>query len=484
MQTMKKPGKLLAFSLVTSFLLLLICSKCSPLYPFNDWVDVHCFLTVGRGIKHGLVPYRDLYEQKGPLLYFLVAIATLFSETSFLPLFMMEVVFYALYIFESMKIVLLWTENKAVYLFAPFVFMTVTVSLAFYYGFSAEELCLPFLAIPLQIVLTHFRKATELRKQECFIIGICAAASFWIKYVFCGFFVGLVLIVSLWHYQERKNIFNSMISSIAGFFSVTIPILGWYAVKGGLKDLFQVYFYNNIMFYPGEQTTPVMIASQLAGSLMKDSFLWAFLGLAGIVYLAVSFKNNQWEFLTILATLVMIIIFITMTSRYFVYYSLLLALYTPLVLIPIGTRIPLGKTGVKGFAALIVLSITLAAGASYAVSPNTYMIGVSRKSLPQYVFAEIMHDKKENPTLLNYEFLDGGFYYAAGILPINRFSCKFNIYLAEQIMEQKTLIEEGKVDFVVTRERTSIPGDKYQIISSMELFSYPDDFTYYLFERM
>ena len=88
---MRIDRKLLVFSIATAFFLLLICTKCSPLYPFNDWVDVHCFLTIGRGIKHGLVPYRDLYEQKGPLLYFIVALATYISETSFAPLFVTEI---------------------------------------------------------------------------------------------------------------------------------------------------------------------------------------------------------------------------------------------------------------------------------------------------------------------------------------------------------------------------------------------------------
>ena len=58
-----------------------VCSKSSPLYPMNDWVDVNCFFTVGRGITHGMVPYLDLYEQKGPLIYFLYALAALISES-------------------------------------------------------------------------------------------------------------------------------------------------------------------------------------------------------------------------------------------------------------------------------------------------------------------------------------------------------------------------------------------------------------------
>ena len=59
----------LAILVISAAVTITIVSACSPLYPFNPWDDANCFFTVGRGIIHGLVPYRDLYEQKGPLLY-------------------------------------------------------------------------------------------------------------------------------------------------------------------------------------------------------------------------------------------------------------------------------------------------------------------------------------------------------------------------------------------------------------------------------
>ena len=74
---------LLIYCLLLSAAFLLICSKSSPLYPMNDWVDVHCFLTLGNGMLHGKVPYVDLYEQKGPVLYFIYAIVALFNQKSF-----------------------------------------------------------------------------------------------------------------------------------------------------------------------------------------------------------------------------------------------------------------------------------------------------------------------------------------------------------------------------------------------------------------
>ena len=59
---------ILAILLIVSILTLLICSKNSPLYPYNDWVDGNAFFTMGKGMFNGKVPYKDLFEQKWNIL--------------------------------------------------------------------------------------------------------------------------------------------------------------------------------------------------------------------------------------------------------------------------------------------------------------------------------------------------------------------------------------------------------------------------------
>ena len=62
----KKPKVLLIlFCFCLSFVILSLTSKCSFLYPFNDWVDANAFFTVGKSMMRGIVPYKDLFEQKG-----------------------------------------------------------------------------------------------------------------------------------------------------------------------------------------------------------------------------------------------------------------------------------------------------------------------------------------------------------------------------------------------------------------------------------
>ena len=94
----------LAFLIAAAVFTITIVSTCSPLYPFNPWDDTNCFFTVGRGITQGMVPYRDLYEQKGPLLYFIYSIAYLISGNSFIGAYLIEIVSNFLFLIISAKI--------------------------------------------------------------------------------------------------------------------------------------------------------------------------------------------------------------------------------------------------------------------------------------------------------------------------------------------------------------------------------------------
>lgn len=95
---------ILAILLIVSILTLLICSKNSPLYPYNDWVDGNAFFTMGKGMFNGKVPYKDLFEQKGPLLYLIYGTGYLISHDTFLGVYLLEVISYTIFGYFLFKI--------------------------------------------------------------------------------------------------------------------------------------------------------------------------------------------------------------------------------------------------------------------------------------------------------------------------------------------------------------------------------------------
>ena len=73
-----------------------------------------------------------------------------------------------------------------------------------------------------------------------------------------------------------------------------------------------------------------------------------------------------------------------------------------------------------------------------------------KEDMPQFQFAEII-SQTPDATLLNYDFLDGGFYTTTGIVPNCKTFCGTNLDIAELQNLQIKYIQNGLCDFVVTK---------------------------------
>ena len=80
-------------------------SICAPQRIFTDFVDINIIFTVGKSLWKGLIVYRDLFEHKGPLMYAITALAALVSKTSFLGVWIIEIIVAAAFLLISRKII-------------------------------------------------------------------------------------------------------------------------------------------------------------------------------------------------------------------------------------------------------------------------------------------------------------------------------------------------------------------------------------------
>jgi len=158
----KKPGvnslRIFVTCLLISFLFLLIATKSSPLYPFNDWVDANISFTMGKGMMNGKIPYRDLFDHKGPLFYFLFGLAYLISNTSFLGVFIFEVISFSVFLFFSFKLLSLYLDRQYAMIALPLLAASVLNLNSYVQGGSSEEFCLPLLIISLFYLCRYFKE--------------------------------------------------------------------------------------------------------------------------------------------------------------------------------------------------------------------------------------------------------------------------------------------------------------------------------------
>lgn len=489
-------ARLMALCMVLSALFLGICSKSSPLYPLNDWVDVHCFFTVGRSILDGLVPYRDLYEQKGPVLYFLYAFAAILSDNSFWGVFLLEVVTFGLFLYFCGQIARLYLgKSRAVYVICAVLAAVIPVSGAFAHGGGAEQLCLFMLAYSLKSVLQALKENRCLTVSEGVLNGVFAACVLYIKFTMLGFYMGLALFVIIWYLSVHQGaqLLSTIVNFLLGVASVSVLVFGYFAIHGAVGDFLTVYFYNNLFLYPMEtEASKLKLIQDCLKATLQHNTSYTWFLIMGIVLFLLEIRANWRSFLMAVLTFGGLTVGTYWGGRGYTYYGLILSVYTVFGLIVLAKACQIAGVTGRRFshwsvtcAGMLVL-VAMLLNYSHKTSPNVYLMEYEKEDHPAYRFAETINTV-ENPTLLNFGFLDGGFYYAADVTPNCEFFCTLNINAPDMWYSQYDAINNGEVDFVITRQYpiTSYYVDHsgYELVDEATFYFEGWDFTYYLYQK-
>lgn len=479
---------------ITSVICITVCSKSSPIYAFNNWDDANCFFTVGKAITRDIVMYKDIFEQKGPLLYFLNTLAYLISPTTFFGVYLIEIVSCFFFLLFTYKTICLFDKTNPYYLI-PIISLFVFSSSALSHGSSAEELCLPLIGFSNYIGFKSIINNEKISVKNCFFIGLVASAVLWIKFSLLGFFIGFGLFFLIYYLYKKwiKDLFIAVCSIFGGVLSLSVPILIYFVVNNAVSDLFEVYFYDNLFIYSVDKGANKFfnLYENLSYGLSSfvENYVFAIIFiLLGIVLLL----NRKKQLSYLLVTLISTFFFVYCGGRNYIYYSLVLSVFIPYGVLLLNSicKFLLSKIKFKVIRKkrtqfltvplMLILPVLL-----YLFSPNTYMLKYSKEDLPQFKFNEII-SQTENPTLLNYDFLDGGFYTVSNIMPNCKFFCGLNIPYNEIKETQDYFIENKLVDYVVTREKvlSNEQQENYECVAVSNFEEKKNEtLTYYLYKK-
>lgn len=445
--------KTAAFCLAAAAAMLFVCSKSSPLFAFNDWMDANAFYTIGKAMMNGMVLYRDVFDQKGPLLFAVYGLAWLADRDGFFGVLLLEIVCFAAFFYYSCKTVALFVGR-----FSPLWMLLpgacIAASRPFVHGGSAEELCLPLFAAALYRLLAFAcvpqRQRRPLPLRRVLAQGVLAGCVLWVKFNLLGLFLGWVLWFAAAYLRRGwyRQLGQSCGAYLGGMALATLPWLLYFGWNGALPTLFRDYFYGNIFLYPavGDGSPLLLRLPQRLWWFCHDAPLLALLIGAGMLFVLWQARHTrQTAVLTaLLCTGAGLAVGITAAGVYLIYYLLPLAVYAPL-----GIAAPVQLAQRHGGGRLRWLALPLAAAVCLWMSPNAPYHLRRPEELPQYRFAAAIAAAGPQARLLNYNAIDGGFYTPTGLLPPCRFYCRMNVYGEQAGLEQEELMRAGAVDFVV-----------------------------------
>ena len=477
----------LIFLLSSALLTITFVSTCSPLYPFNPWDDANCFFTIGRGIVKGLTLYKDLFDHKGPLLYFIYAVAALISDKSFVGIWIIECLAASAYAIYSWKIARLFVNPSKYSVFIMPLFLGVVyTSRMFNFGGNAEELCFPLLTIMLYIGLKAAVKGDGIPgKSDALICGLITGSLFWIKYTFVGFAAGLCLFILILSIKQKRfvRLWSLVWRFVAGFVIISIPVFNYFIATKSLDYLWESYFYDNLALYLTKTdpypATGIPVLENIVVTLIaikntaKEHLAFGVLFLLTVVSLFFVEKKYRLKVsLLFLVTFAASAGFVFTRSIRIYYYGYILFYCLSLAVVPVIKAINLAEKAAKRNPRFISLLISALFVVLYLFSifmcKNIYLIFKPKDFLAQYRVAEIINQTPE-AKILTYGVMDEGFYTAAGLLPANRFfgagkNIEANYPAIHE--EQDRLIDEGYFDYIITSYFLEPDWENYELIQT------------------
>lgn len=507
-----------------SFLLMLLLTRSSFLYPYNNWDDSNSYFSMGKSMFHGILIYRDIFDQKGPYLYFLYGLCSLVSGTTFRGVFLMEILLGAADLLLIGRILKLFCRPQTAAFLSPILLACMCASKSFYWGGCAEEICLPFLLFPLYVLLRtlqHSRRA-EFSPRDVFLSGLCCGFVFCVKFTLMGFFLGFALSVILTCRSFRE------FARLAGWFllGTLLPFVPWviyFGITGGLDDWYRVYIYTNVFLYSdfganshgASASQKIYDLAKLLYWLILDNLQYFIFVIAGLLWMLLrkgaSFAGRIAPTLMFALTF----LFIYIGGAHLPYYAFPLTAFAVtgmagagVLLDRIAARVVLQKgipaDGARkagssrrtaGNITLVTAGILLSLVISYAVilrcSWNMDYLGTPKDQIFLTSFTEdINKDRaagivdKDHTTLLNIGCLDSGLYTTTGIYPTCYWFQTQTLPGGEVDREQLSYILEGRTDYIVARD--SYPEaifEHYEQIDEFHQTLQPQDFTYYLFRK-
>lgn len=240
--------------LLSIFICTLLCPF-SPIYRYCFQSDESTYHIVSLGLLKGRLPYRDLFDHKGPLTYVIYALGLLLSGEATWGLWVLFT------LLNALIFLLLYTNLRLLYparssltgVCALLVFFLLKKSPLYATGSKPDHFVLLLLLAAEYIFLRGIREKKEdgyFSSSDMFLMGLCAGGIFMLKFnslIYFICFLGAYFIFLL-KQKALKDLLSHVLSFLGGTALVSAPFFIFFAARGALSDFIDAYFVFNLKY--------------------------------------------------------------------------------------------------------------------------------------------------------------------------------------------------------------------------------------------
>lgn len=230
-----------------------IFTAANPVWGYAG-VDSACFMLIGRAILAGKMPYVDLVDNKGPVLYLLNAFPQLLGmnmpgAASTIGIWVLELFF----LFLSLRLICWFCRVlDCKYSILPQLVYLCLMAPLVEKGNMCEEYSCFFNLLAFAVALHYLIAENQWKiRQYGFVIGILFALNFLIRpnnaFPVCA--VILVLAIKFIYDKEYTKLLQAIFGCCVGMAVVAVPIVLWLAANGAMNDWLSQTLLANMQYF-------------------------------------------------------------------------------------------------------------------------------------------------------------------------------------------------------------------------------------------
>lgn len=318
---------------VGSLIMLFFSSVHSPFYRYCHFQDANVYMSVARAMQHGLMPYRDVFDHKGILLYILNYFAAVAFPKSMSGIYILLSLSSAVCLFYGYRISRLFVSSTGAWI-ATFPLMLIMAAVNRPYPFgagAADEYLMPCVMGCLYYLLRFCRyadKQTAISRRHLLLgsmaVGFMCGYIFWIKFpmvavIGFSFLLSYALLIIKKRY---KDVVHSLAFVLSGVILISLPILVFLWKNHLFEDIWSGYFVFNYKYAtanaPADHIEPNFEHFYFAVPQVACAIF-------GLIYFSAKTKFiSRKSFFCVFGYLVLTFLSIAVSKRYYAYYFLLI----------------------------------------------------------------------------------------------------------------------------------------------------------------
>ena len=266
----------------------------SPLYPYYYGGDTAQFLTIGKAWYLGKIPYIDMFDHKGPFIFWIDMLGFMIGKGEKYGVAILQVIFMFFSVWAFYKISQLLYKNR-IYGCVVVMITLVAMKLNYVDGNTVEEYCIPFISWSIYEIILYYKNVDqELHSpKRAFFYGLTFGICFLTRITnFIPVCMGIFLVILRLIYKKQYgNLLQNIVAGIVGAMVIVLPFLIYFYQKSALYEcIYGTLLYN--LEYANERKSWLYTAGAMD---IRNYFFNYFI--SGVIFLSacISFVKKDYK---------------------------------------------------------------------------------------------------------------------------------------------------------------------------------------------